>query len=319
MIGNLRARHLRPTALALLLLAGAVLAGAPAPEAAPPTAPPTDAPIIVPLRLGYADGERVAFIERLTGSGTLIRHDAGGDTELPLDFEAEGRRLWTIDVPAADRLEIEARSTAARMVVRVAGQAFEAEAPWRSFTLAADRQGRIMDAVPLTNDAPAANDLPLDLDLSELLALFELAMLPPEPMPVGASWSLTGPTTALPNVRGQLRLLSLEPVDGRSMAQLETTLATTFDERPSPAPGVVLGGSVEATVRSRFDVEAGRVISAEGPLQLLLQYRRRGGTALATLRLLLNVSLEQTAPPALARGSQRPSPRRPKGRNDQRR
>ncbi len=160
--------------------------------------------------------------------------------------------------------------------------------PWQTFELVALPGGRIVRSAilpaedadePVNEPAEEPTDdrfarLPFELDLGELFCVLELGLLPPQALEVGETWSAPAPADGGLSARG--RLVSLDEGDGGPLAVLETRFACPVAERPTPAPDVVATGTLTGRATVRFEVAAGRVRSANGPLELRLEVRRKG-------------------------------------------
>lgn len=260
---------------ALLLVLSVLLAGGLAAEP------------IVP-RLGLKSGDRFAYRESLEGGGTLTRHTAEGERELPLKFRASSRREFLVAEGAGDRFLVTARCTATDATLTLADQSYREQRPWRGFELVATPAGAVLDAVvlPPDEDPEPTEPMPLDLDLGELLVMMALGWLPPESLKPGETWAAPADDQAPFRVRGRL-------ADGRGPAGeavWSTRLEATIPERGGPAPEVRSGGTLTGDFEVRFGLDPGRVIEAGGPVDLRLRFRRpESDTELAAVALHLTV------------------------------
>ncbi len=246
--------------------------------------------------LSPSPGDRYAFRETLRGEGELLRYLDGQEQRLSLSASGEAVRRWSVgevDEQAFDALAVCPRG---RLTLTAGGESYGDGRPWRGFALRCSRLAQVLRAEPVEREpvpelGPAPPGLPLDLDLSELFCLFELGLLPPRPLAVGERWSLDEQpgAAALPlKLSGRLAELS------DTTAVLETSYEATIPERETPDPSLVARGTMRGRVTVWFDLAAGRVSRAEGPLELELVFAARGrsGTVAARMSWKLDVAAE---------------------------
>ncbi len=256
----------------------------------------------VVCRLRFEPQGQVCYAESFTGQGELIRHVAADrDETIKLEVEAAGRREWRVEELTEEDALLTATSLAGSLRLGLPGRTWQDQQAWRGFRLRVTPAGAVLEAEALpsperqTPDDPDA--LPFDLDLSEFLSMLELGLLPPQALTVGQTWQVPAGAGAAP-LRAEGRLVEVTGEPGERVAVLETKLTATIPERAAPAAGYVLGGALTGGAKVRFGLDAGAVLGATGPLDLRLEFRRRGANAvLATVTLHLNVVVTREAGP----------------------
>ncbi|MBI2298575.1 MAG: hypothetical protein HYU66_06415 [Armatimonadetes bacterium] len=246
--------------------------------------PRADDPAVT-LRLKLAKGEKTIWSERLTGHGELVRQAGGQRQTLPVEVRSEAERRWSVDEQRADGWRLTARCARAEASLRLADDEFRDARPQRSFALHVGEHGAILAAEVIeepTARPSAEAGLPLDLDLGELFCMTELGLLPAGEVKVDEPWGW-------PEVKPG------DPGDaGKRVATLVTALHAPVPERATPAPGVIAEGELSGRFTIRFAVEAGRVNTVTGPLDLTLRFRQgHRGAVLASLTLHLTVQAER--------------------------
>ncbi len=262
----------------------------------------------VAFRVQYQAGERFAFGEAVTGQGELVRLRPEGAQRLQLDVSGEARREWRVEEVEPEHAWLLAVCREAKMVLRLANATYQDRRPWRTWRLRVAPSGRVGwaglvpgDEVGVVEGEPTGefDKLPFDLDLSELLTMIEIGLLPPKAMVPGQSWSVAATAESPFTVRG--RFIGQETTDDTALALLETAFEASLPNLPTPAREVVLSGTLSGTVSSRFALVPGRVKGAKGPLELRLEFRRRGSEVrLATVTLKLDLAVTATAVPDAA-------------------
>ncbi|NUP98977.1 MAG: hypothetical protein HUU35_03870 [Armatimonadetes bacterium] len=256
------------------------------------------------LRLTFKPAACWEFRESLRGSGELTRHLASGDQVVRLDATAINRRAWRVESAEGELVTLTAVSAPTETKLVLPDATFEDKRPWRAFRLAVTADGALQSAEVLPaeeGDASAEPEevtpLPLDLDLGEVFAMLELGMLPPKALEPGESWEVARDGAGQAAVSG--RLIEVLGEAAEQLAVLETRYQAPVPEMTTPAAGVVVSGSLSGLAQVRFEVAAGRVRSARGPLDLRLQFRRRGNEAiLATVNLRLELDVAAVDQPA---------------------
>lgn len=270
--------------LVSLLLAG-LAAAADAPTAA-----------AVTFRLRYDAAQPLSYHESFSGHGELTRHADGGQPAR-LEASGEGDRVWQVEDVDHDRYVVSALSTKGALRLSIPGANYVDDRPWRGFRLHLTDDGAVHAAEPVESaEADSqASGLPLDLDLSDLFVMAELGLLPPHDLAVGETWSFdqaapAGPAKA--HLEGRLEAVEGDP--GERLARTRVAFKLPLPDRPTPAQGVVVSGELAGSLQVWFELDAGKVRSAKGPLSMTARYRRggEGGRLLATAKLDLEVSVE---------------------------
>lgn len=248
--------------------------------------------------LKFAPGERLTYVETLQGQGELTRLQ-GGERRVELTAEAECRRRWTIEERTATGYRLRAESLAGQQTLRLGAAIYEEIRPWRGFLLDVSAGGGIEQATELPADPveprPPADEpnrfteLPFDLDLGEIFSLLELGLLPPRALAVGEEWSVGEEGGEALYVKG--RLLDLVTEGAERVAVLETTFTTPVPPRATPLTDVLVTGALGGRMRVRFYGGAGRVVSAQGPLDLRLEFKlRQRDERVAVVRLRFDLA-----------------------------
>ncbi|MCC7494014.1 MAG: hypothetical protein IT204_16775 [Fimbriimonadaceae bacterium] len=242
------------------------------------------------LRLQWQPGEVCTFRESFRGRGDLVRQRGETQDTLKLDATGDGLRRWTVEEVGEQGARLAAASTAGKLTLTMPGSSYADGRPWRGYRLLVSPSGQVVEsALAEAVDAPEPTDpLPFDLDLSEFLVLLELGMLPPGPLRVGESWQSPAANQRL-KVEGTLLRVS---ADAAPIAELETRWRAAIERQPTPVRDVTVDGELSGLVTLRFDLTAGRVLAARGPVELRLNYRR--GQAAAVGTVLLKLDLETT-------------------------
>lgn len=251
-----------------------------------------------PYTLQWTAGQQVVFSETWQGQGRLVRGTGEGAVELPLDGAGQAQRIWTVVEVGADETSLsQAMADCGATLTMPAGKYID-DRTWRAFDLVVKPGGRIVDSTVLPGpeaDEPPPDDpfarLPFDLDLGELFCVLELGLLPPKALDVGQTWEQPAPEGGGLSAKG--RLVSLDESDAGPIAVLETRYACPVPERPTPVDEVVATGTLTGRTTVRFEVDSGQVRSATGPLELRLEFRRKG-TAETLGTVALDLALTAT-------------------------
>ena len=248
----------------------------------------------------------MTFAEQWKGTGRLLRGQGDDAVEVPLDGEGHGNRMWEVAEVGVEQTELTQATADCRAALTMPDGKYLDERLWRAFELEVKPSGQIAHSTLIEADDPddehpdaTADDrfakLPFDLDLGELFCMLELGMLPPKPLEIGEPWTADTPPGGGLSANG--RLISVDDGDAGPVAKLETRYACPVPERRTPAPDVVVVGTLTGRTTVFFELEAGRVKSASGPLELRLEFRRRGtAETLGKVELDLDLETTRTAP-----------------------
>lgn len=285
-----------------LLAAGLLLAGASAGAAADaPVAPaPLEAPATgeesndspaaraVRLRYRFVVGEESRQRLRLEGKGTVTTGTSGLSLPLTVALElAVSQKVRQVGEDGAAVLEAVNAFQKAQvngLDLTAVGTAFP------KVTAVVTPRGQVRE-VKAVEGAPSG--AMVGVDVEGLASLTQRLAFPDREVKVGESWSAEGlPADA--EYRATTTLVAVEETKGRRIARLKQVSALPIRmQAPSMLGPTAVNGRQAADLLFDFDVDAGRIVSANGSVDSTVTI---GGPAAMTMRLQLKLHLE--TPPA---------------------
>lgn len=263
----------------------------------------------VTLRLKFTPGQTLYYSMVTDTNGTVLTGQSGAG--MPIQIHMQMLMHQTVkSVRASDgaaTLDVGIDTISMGMNGQTMPMPPEKLAPMKTIgTMVILPTGKTVSFTPSAG-LSAAGPMP-GMDLTHMNAMGRLGQFPDAPVKAGDTWkSAVAMGMMGTSVAAGFMLLSLDTVEGKTIAIIKQTTNGTFDTTapaagtatPMPA-GMAMNGNVDGTGTLRFDVDAGAVVGQTSRANVTMVMTPPGATAPMNMQMKVSSTLKRASAPAAA-------------------